>query len=103
VQHRQTSLSFKQAHVDTDGKFRCVVAHADPGVPNWLDTGGNRRGFIFYRWLRPAAHLPSPVGQVVKLGELRTLIPKDHPQVDQATRHKQLSARRAWFARRFQT
>ena len=103
VQHRQTSLSFKQAHVDTDGKFRCVVAHADPGVPNWLDTGGNRRGFVFYRWLRPVAGLPSPSGRVVKLEDLRRLMPETHPRVDQPTRRKQLSARRAWFARRFQT
>jgi hypothetical protein len=102
-QHRQTSLSFKQAHVDGDGKFRCVVAHADPGVPNWLDTGSNRRGFIFYRWLRPNTDLPSPVGRLVKLNEVRALMPPDHPHVDQATRRGQLSARRAWFARRFQT
>lgn len=103
VQDRQTSLSFTQAHLDGDGRFRCVLAHTDPGVPNWLDTGGSRRGFIFYRWLWPEAGLPAPTGRVVKLKEVRGLMPADHPQVDLATRRKQLSARRVWFAKRFQT
>ncbi|MGE2727093.1 DUF1214 domain-containing protein [Mycolicibacterium pulveris] len=34
-----------------DGTVRVVIAADDPGVPNWLDTGGRRRGFIVLRWL----------------------------------------------------
>ncbi|MGV0717756.1 DUF1214 domain-containing protein [Mycolicibacterium sp. XJ662] len=34
-----------------DGTVRVVLAGHDPGVPNWLDTGGRRRGFIVLRWL----------------------------------------------------
>lgn len=102
VQHRQTSLGFRQAHLDADGRFRCVLAHSDPGVPNWLDTGGNARGFLFYRWLWPESDLPSPTGRVVKLDQVRALLPAEHPRIDAATRRRQLSARRAWFARRFQ-
>jgi len=30
-----------------------VIAHEDPGVPNWLDTGGHREGTIFWRYLLP--------------------------------------------------
>ena len=35
----------------------CVVAHRDPGVPNWLDTGGHPEGMIQYRyvWARSEA------------------------------------------------
>ena len=39
-----------------DGTVRIVIAAADPGVPNWLATGGRQRGFIVLRWLdNPAA------------------------------------------------
>jgi len=103
MQHRQTSLSHREAFVDADGRCRMVIAHADPGVPNWLDTGGSRRGFLFYRWLRPADALPAPVGHVVKKAELRALLPVSHPVIDQAARRERLSERRARFARRFQS
>ena len=103
VQDRQTSITFKHAHLDGDGRFRAVIAHADPGVPNWLDTGGARRGFLFYRWLWPETPPPAPVGRVVKFKDIRGLMPAGHPAIDEPTRRKQLSARRAAFARRFQT
>ncbi|GAA2409562.1 hypothetical protein GCM10010191_17770 [Actinomadura vinacea] len=51
--NRQTSLNRAQARVDGDGMIRFVVAHADPGVPNWLDTLGHRQGAIHLR-LGPA-------------------------------------------------
>lgn len=34
-----------------DGTVRIVIAGEDPGVPNWLDTGGRRHGFVILRWL----------------------------------------------------
>lgn len=34
-----------------DGTVRIVVAGEDPGVPNWLDTGGRQHGFLVLRWL----------------------------------------------------
>lgn len=36
---------------EDDGTVRLVVAGRDPGGPNWLDTGGRRRGFVVIRWL----------------------------------------------------
>jgi hypothetical protein len=103
AQDRQTSIGHSQAFIDADGRFRAVIAHSDPGVPNWLDTGGSRRGFLFYRWLRPDDQLPAPQGKVVKLSEVRGLLPAQHPHIDRAARRTQLAARRAWFAKRFQT
>lgn len=29
---------------DAVGSIRFVIAHRDPGVPNWLDTAGHQRG-----------------------------------------------------------
>ena len=48
--NRQTSLNGFQVEPDADGVLRYVVAHRDPGVPNWLDTTGHREGFLTPRW-----------------------------------------------------
>lgn len=46
----QSSLNRAQAVVDVDGRLRLVVAAADPGVANWLDTTGHRSGVLQFRW-----------------------------------------------------
>ncbi len=53
-----------------DGSVRVVVAHEDPGVPNWLSTCGHRQGTMCWRWIR-ALRQPQPATRVVKLCELR--------------------------------
>jgi len=50
---RQVSLNRVQTVLEPDGSFRMVVAHRDPGTPNWLDTCGLRRGTMFWRYLLP--------------------------------------------------
>ncbi|MCU0271952.1 MAG: hypothetical protein MUE34_01850 [Acidimicrobiales bacterium] len=45
---------------DADGVVRVVVAHRDPGVPNWLDAGGRTQGTVFWRFLL-AEEQPGPV------------------------------------------
>jgi hypothetical protein len=47
----QSTLNHREVAVDPDGHTRIVVAHRDPGVPNWLDTGGRARGTLFFRFL----------------------------------------------------
>jgi hypothetical protein len=59
VRRRRSSLTNAHAVLrpgssgpSTDGaSVRVVVAATDPGVPNWLDTGGCHRGFVTLRWL----------------------------------------------------
>ena len=48
--NHQSSLNGSQAERDEDGVIRYVVAHRDPGVPNWLDTTGHPEGFLTPRW-----------------------------------------------------
>jgi hypothetical protein len=48
--NHQSSLNGFQVEPDEDGVLRYVVAHRDPGVPNWLDTTGQREGFLTPRW-----------------------------------------------------
>jgi len=47
-----------------------VVAHEDPGHPNWLNTCGHRQGGMCWRWIRASEH-PQPRTRVVKLESLR--------------------------------
>jgi hypothetical protein len=48
---RTSSLTLAHVTPRPDGTVRLVVSGTDPGVPNWLDTGGRRRGFVTLRWL----------------------------------------------------
>ena len=91
---RQTSLNGEQSHVDPDGRVRIVLAHTDPGVPNWLDTEGRRRGMLIYRWVW-SRDAPTPVARVVKPENVRELLPDDHPVVTPDERRRRLSQRRA--------
>ena len=58
---------------------------------------------MFYRWLRPTSPMPTPQAVVVNLADVAAHLPGDHPVLDQAARDEQLSARRRWFAGRFQS
>lgn len=64
------ALNHHAARREPDGSVRLVVAHADPGHPNWLETAGHRRGTMCLRWVGAKEH-PEPATRVVKLSELR--------------------------------
>ena len=68
--HRQVSLNRAQTKVDADGSFRMVIAHRDPGVPNWLDTEGRPFGMVFWRYFLPDGEIDTPQAKVVKLSDL---------------------------------
>ena len=57
------------AQYETDGSVRLVVAHEDPGLPNWIDTAGHESGTMCFRWVRAESH-PEPRTRVVKRTEL---------------------------------
>lgn len=98
--NRQSSLNGHQAVIDPDGVFRAVVSHQDPGVANWLDTGGNHHGAMIFRWLR-AAHAPVPPVREVSVSELDALLPTETVRVDPTERRRVLDARREAVQRRF--
>ncbi len=52
------------------GTVQVVVAHEDPGHPNWLDTCGHEHGTMCWRWIRAVSH-PEPRTRVVPLESLR--------------------------------
>jgi len=89
---RQSSLNARQARLDEDGKFRAVVATADPGVPNWLDTNGYRRGMLVGRW-HGASDYPLPMMRKVALTEVRAHLPQATPMVSAEERERVIRAR----------
>lgn len=99
--NRSVSFTGESVHIDGDGRVRYVVAHTDPGVPNWVDTEGRERAMIAMRWAFLDHPAPVPECQVVPLDDVRQHLPADHPTVDADTRRRQLAARQAAAARRF--
>jgi protein-S-isoprenylcysteine O-methyltransferase Ste14 len=79
--NRHTSLNGFQVEPDADGVLRYVVAHRDPGVPNWLDTTGHREGFLTPRWAYsqqpPPDRWPTIRAQKVRFDEIRKHLPAD--------------------------
>jgi len=67
---RSVSLNRAQTVLEADGSFRMVLAHSDPGVPNWLDTEGNPFGLVFWRYFLVDGAVETPQATVVKLAEL---------------------------------
>lgn len=57
--------------LEPDGSFRIVLAHADPGLPNWLDTEGRPTGQVFWRFFLPEGELVAPEATVVKFADVR--------------------------------
>jgi hypothetical protein len=91
--YRQTSLNGHTARIDGDGRFRAVLAHGDPGVANWLDTGGFTEGTLFGRWMQ-CSSTPLPSARLVKLAELREHLPADTQWVTPDERIEALRKRR---------
>lgn len=76
--NHQTSLTADQARIDPDGKMRFVICERDPGLANWLECTGHRRGYVQIRWQRLSRELSSqdgPVAEVVGLHELPAKLP----------------------------
>ena len=97
---RQCSLNRAQARLDGDGKFRGVIAHRDPGVPNWLDPGFNTEGTITARFLHADA-APEPVFRRLPFEALRGVLPADTPELAPAERSQLLERRRHAVLRRY--
>ncbi|MGO9342465.1 MAG: DUF1214 domain-containing protein [Acidimicrobiales bacterium] len=64
-----TNLNNHTAERSADGDWRLVISPVDPGVPNWLDTGGRREGYMIVRWVL-ADHPPHPTCELVPIDRL---------------------------------
>lgn len=59
------------AERDPDGNWTLVIAPEDPGVPNWLDTGGRLEGSMLLRWVLAGESPPEPTCELVPLDSFR--------------------------------
>jgi len=102
--NRQTSLAGGQSHLGSDGRYDYVISATDPGVPNWLDSTGLSEGLFFLRFQgvrTPLTDEEAPTAQLVKLGDVRSLLPADTPEIDAAGRRAQLATRQQQLQRRY--
>ena len=65
--NHQTSLNGTQAQADPDAKIRIVVSESNPGVANWVETTGHRKGFLQFRWQRTSRPLTEADGPTVTM------------------------------------
>jgi len=67
---RNISLNRKQTVLEPDGTFKIILAHEDPGLPNWLDTEGRTSGVMFWRFMMPEGEIETPQIEVVRFSDL---------------------------------
>lgn len=68
--NRSVSLNRAQTETDDEGNFTMVIAHKNPGLPNWLDTEGRNSGTVYWRFLLPEGVIVTPSAKVVKFADL---------------------------------
>jgi len=63
------------ARYESDGRVRIVVAHEDPGLPNWIETAHHTEGTMCWRWYRihQGTQPVQPSCRVLKMKEVYRL------------------------------
>lgn len=100
------SLNNSQARPNADGTFTYVVSARDPGILNWLDTGGLHEGAILIRWQSLPESVKSADGavrdvKVVKLADLPGQLPPETAKVTPEERQRLYAERAASYAHRY--
>lgn len=90
--NRLIGINGSQAEPDSEGVFRVVVSERDPGVWNWLDTTGHRKGFLWGRMDRTNDY--EPKAKLVKFADVRAELGPDVREVTPAERDAEIRKRR---------
>ena len=68
--HHRIHTNKHLAHYEDDNSVRLIVAHENPGRPNWIETTGHTSGTMCFRWVRAREH-PQPQTRLVKISSLQ--------------------------------
>lgn len=98
--YRLANTNMHYAELEEDGELIVVIAHRDPGVPNWLDCSGFSRGYVTFRWMLSEEH-PVPQASQISLQELFANLPKRVRRINVEARKEQLRIRRRGILARF--
>lgn len=98
--YRLCSTNCHHAVLEDDGELLLVVAHDDPGLPNWLDPSGHEAGYITVRWIG-AQSCPTPHCEQLPAARLHDYLPHACKTLDAEARKQQLAGRRRGVLRRF--
>lgn len=109
TRNQQTSLNNSQAIKNADGTYTIVVSKTDPGVANWVSTGGLNQGTISMRFqgVDPdATNMPKVTTRVVKASEVPDIVndpndPNYNPDQLDYDRAQQIADRQAGYDRRY--
>lgn len=66
----RVGLNRAQAVADEHGAATVVIAHRDPGVPNWLTTEGRPFGLVFWRFFLAEGPIEPITAEVVPVDSL---------------------------------
>ena len=103
--NHQSSLNGMQMEIDQDGVLRWVVAHRDPGVPNWVDTTGHREGYLVSRWAYsktpPKQDWPTVFAKKVPFAEIRKHLPEELREVTPDERRECIRERQLHIQSRY--
>ncbi|WP_337442236.1 DUF1214 domain-containing protein [Mycolicibacterium moriokaense] len=101
---QQTSLNISQAKKNPDGTYTIVISPSDPGVWNWVSTGGLNQGTISIRFQALDGNSTTPPtvsSQVVSLDDLASVLPAGTTYATPQDRLDQIALRKSGFNNRF--
>ena len=84
--------------------LRFVISERDPGITNWLECTGHRRGYVQLRWQRLArdlAEADGPTVEVLPVAEIPARLPfYSQARESQSQYAQRIAARQAAVATR---
>lgn len=106
IDTRTSTMNSAQSIPNRDDSTTYVISIKDPGVHNWIDTVGLHEPRFWMRW-HMSKNNPAPgkgpwiKGQLVKLDELKHVLPAETKWVTPEERRQQLAERLAEFNLRY--